>query len=97
MWGRIAPFQMDANFRVSAAVIEMWCNSNAYMLRLLPHQNKLKMIKGKKISRIIIILSQIVLTLKQHWIIKTLTAEYAKKNKAVKNVVIVAVEELETF
>ena len=35
-WGRTAPFQMDANFGISAAVIEMLCGSTAQMLRILP-------------------------------------------------------------
>ncbi len=35
-WGNSAPFQMDANFGISAAVMEMLCGSNANMLRLLP-------------------------------------------------------------
>ena len=35
-WGRTAPFQMDANFGISAAVTEMLCGSNADMLRILP-------------------------------------------------------------
>ncbi|MFC1763366.1 glycoside hydrolase family 95-like protein, partial [Planctomycetota bacterium] len=35
-WGRTAPFQMDANFGIAAAVTEMLCGSNADMLRVLP-------------------------------------------------------------
>lgn len=35
-WGRTAPFQMDANFGISAAVIEMLCGSTANMIRILP-------------------------------------------------------------
>jgi alpha-L-fucosidase 2 len=35
-WGRTAPFQMDANFGIPAAVIEMLCGSEADMLRLFP-------------------------------------------------------------
>ncbi|VGO13832.1 hypothetical protein PDESU_02389 [Pontiella desulfatans] len=35
-WGRTAPFQMDANFGIPAAVMEMLCGSTADMLRLLP-------------------------------------------------------------
>ncbi|MDC0497461.1 glycoside hydrolase family 95 protein, partial [bacterium] len=36
MWGRTAPFQMDANFGISSAVIEMLCGSTPDMLRILP-------------------------------------------------------------
>ena len=36
VWGRTAPFQMDANFGISAAVTEMLCGSNTDMLRILP-------------------------------------------------------------
>lgn len=35
-WGRSAPFQMDANFGIAAAVTEMLCGSDADMLRILP-------------------------------------------------------------
>jgi len=35
-WGKTAPFQMDANFGISAAVQEMLCGSEAQMLRLFP-------------------------------------------------------------
>lgn len=35
-WGRTAPFQMDANFGIPAAVIEMLCGSSADILRILP-------------------------------------------------------------
>jgi len=35
-WGRSAPFQMDANFGIAAAVTEMLCGSEANMLRILP-------------------------------------------------------------
>ncbi|MEP2776453.1 MAG: glycoside hydrolase family 95 protein [Luteolibacter sp.] len=35
-WGRTAPFQMDANFGIPAAIIEMLCGSEADMLRLFP-------------------------------------------------------------
>jgi alpha-L-fucosidase 2 len=35
-WGRTAPFQMDANFGIAAAVIEMLCGSSAHMVRILP-------------------------------------------------------------
>ena len=36
VWGRTAPFQMDANFGISAAISEMRCGSNAKMLKILP-------------------------------------------------------------
>ncbi|WP_299666701.1 glycoside hydrolase family 95-like protein [uncultured Polaribacter sp.] len=36
VWGRTAPFQMDANFGVSAAITEMLCGSTKNMLRILP-------------------------------------------------------------
>lgn len=36
LWGKSAPFQMDANFGITAAVYEMLCGSNASMLRILP-------------------------------------------------------------
>jgi alpha-L-fucosidase 2 len=36
VWGRTSPFQMDANFGIAAAVIEMLCGSNAHMIRILP-------------------------------------------------------------
>jgi alpha-L-fucosidase 2 len=36
VWGRTAPFQMDANFGVSAAITEMLCGSTTDMLRILP-------------------------------------------------------------
>ncbi|MEQ9306070.1 MAG: hypothetical protein RJQ14_19305, partial [Marinoscillum sp.] len=35
-WGKSAPFQMDANFGITAAAYEMLCGSNATMLRILP-------------------------------------------------------------
>ncbi|CAA6677653.1 Unannotated [Lentimonas sp. CC4] len=35
-WGRTAPFQMDANFGIPAAITEMLCGSTADMLRVLP-------------------------------------------------------------
>ena len=35
-WGKTSPFQMDANFGISAAVQEMLCGSEAQMLRLFP-------------------------------------------------------------
>ncbi len=35
-WGQSAPFQMDANFGISAAVIEMLCGSTTDMIRILP-------------------------------------------------------------
>lgn len=35
-WGHSAPFQMDANFGISAAVIEMLCGSTSNMIRVLP-------------------------------------------------------------
>lgn len=35
-WGRTAPFQMDANFGIPAAIIEMLCGSESDMLRLFP-------------------------------------------------------------
>jgi len=35
-WGRTAPFQMDANFGISAAITEMLCSSTKDMLRILP-------------------------------------------------------------
>ncbi len=35
-WGRTAPFQMDANFGISAAVIEMLCGSSSDVLKILP-------------------------------------------------------------
>jgi alpha-L-fucosidase 2 len=35
-YGRSAPFQMDANFGISAAVMEMLCGSTSDMLRILP-------------------------------------------------------------
>ncbi|MGJ8653795.1 MAG: glycosyl hydrolase family 95 catalytic domain-containing protein [Opitutaceae bacterium] len=35
-WGRSAPFQMDANFGIPAAITEMLCGSTADMLRVLP-------------------------------------------------------------
>lgn len=35
-WGKSAPFQMDANFGITAATYEMLCGSNASMLRILP-------------------------------------------------------------
>jgi alpha-L-fucosidase 2 len=34
--GRTAPFQMDANFGISAAITEMLCSSNPQVLSLLP-------------------------------------------------------------
>ena len=36
MYGRSAPFQMDANFGITAAVTEMLCSSDPDILRLLP-------------------------------------------------------------
>ncbi|MDX2431859.1 MAG: glycoside hydrolase N-terminal domain-containing protein, partial [Bacteroides sp.] len=36
VWGRTSPFQMDANFGISAAITEMLCGSNADMIRILP-------------------------------------------------------------
>lgn len=36
LWGKSAPFQMDANFGITSAVYEMLCQSNATMLRVLP-------------------------------------------------------------
>ncbi|MEX0321876.1 MAG: glycoside hydrolase N-terminal domain-containing protein [Puniceicoccaceae bacterium] len=36
LWGRTAPFQMDANFGISAAVIEMLCGSSKDVLKILP-------------------------------------------------------------
>ena len=36
VWGRTALFQMDANFGIAAAVMEMLCHSNADMLRSKP-------------------------------------------------------------
>ena len=36
IYGRSAPFQMDANFGISAAVTEMLCSSDPNILRLLP-------------------------------------------------------------
>jgi len=36
IWGRTAPFQMDANFGIPAAITEMLCASTADMLRVLP-------------------------------------------------------------
>ncbi len=36
VWGRTSPFQMDANFGVSAAITEMLCGSTREMLRILP-------------------------------------------------------------
>ncbi|MGJ8633001.1 MAG: glycoside hydrolase family 95 protein [Luteolibacter sp.] len=35
-WGRTSPFQMDANFGISAAVTEMLCSSSVDMLKILP-------------------------------------------------------------
>jgi alpha-L-fucosidase 2 len=35
-WGRSAPFQMDANFGIPAAITEMLCGSTADILRVLP-------------------------------------------------------------
>lgn len=35
-WGKSAPFQMDANFGITAALYEMLCGSNANILRILP-------------------------------------------------------------
>ncbi|MDW5290125.1 glycosyl hydrolase family 95 catalytic domain-containing protein [Formosa sp. PL04] len=35
-WGRTAPFQMDANFGITAAITEMLCGSTNNMLRILP-------------------------------------------------------------
>ncbi|MFW2479375.1 MAG: glycosyl hydrolase family 95 catalytic domain-containing protein [Lentimonas sp.] len=35
-WGRTAPFQMDANFGITAAITEMLCGSTSNMLRVLP-------------------------------------------------------------
>lgn len=35
-WGRTAPFQMDANFGISAAIGDMLCGSTDNMLRVLP-------------------------------------------------------------
>ncbi|MGJ8640953.1 MAG: glycosyl hydrolase family 95 catalytic domain-containing protein [Opitutaceae bacterium] len=35
-WGRTAPFQMDANFGIPAAIMEMLCGSTAGILRVLP-------------------------------------------------------------
>ena len=35
-WGQSAPFQMDANFGISAAVCEMLCGSTADIVRILP-------------------------------------------------------------
>ena len=36
IYGRSAPFQMDANFGIAAAVTEMLCSSDPEILRLLP-------------------------------------------------------------
>ncbi|MDF7808781.1 glycoside hydrolase family 95 protein [Pontiellaceae bacterium B12219] len=36
VYGRTSPFQMDANFGIPAAVMEMLCGSTADMLRILP-------------------------------------------------------------
>ena len=36
LWGCSAPFQMDANFGIPAAVMEMLCGSTSDMLRVLP-------------------------------------------------------------
>ncbi|MEP5434068.1 MAG: glycoside hydrolase family 95 protein [Flavobacteriaceae bacterium] len=36
LWGKSPPFQMDANFGITAAAYEMLCGSNASMLRILP-------------------------------------------------------------
>ena len=36
IWGKSAPFQIDANFGISSAVSEMLCGSDADMLRILP-------------------------------------------------------------
>lgn len=35
-WGRTAPFQMDANFGIPAAITEMLCGGDADTLRVLP-------------------------------------------------------------
>ncbi|MDQ8195643.1 glycoside hydrolase N-terminal domain-containing protein [Coraliomargarita sp. SDUM461004] len=35
-WGQSAPFQMDANFGITAAITEMLCGSTVDMLRILP-------------------------------------------------------------
>lgn len=35
-WGRTSPFQMDANFGITAAITEMLCGSTSDMLRILP-------------------------------------------------------------
>lgn len=35
-WGRTSPFQMDANFGITAAITEMLCGSTSNMLRILP-------------------------------------------------------------
>ncbi|MDF7808616.1 glycoside hydrolase family 95 protein [Pontiellaceae bacterium B12219] len=35
-WGNSAPFQMDANFGIPAAIMEMLCGSTSDMLRILP-------------------------------------------------------------
>lgn len=35
-WGKSAPFQMDANFGITAAVYEMLCGSEVNMLHILP-------------------------------------------------------------
>ncbi|MCH6259022.1 glycoside hydrolase family 95 protein [Puniceicoccaceae bacterium K14] len=35
-WGGSAPFQMDANFGISAAITEMLCGGNSEILRILP-------------------------------------------------------------
>jgi alpha-L-fucosidase 2 len=36
IWGNSAPFQMDANYGITAAISEMLCGSNADILRILP-------------------------------------------------------------
>ncbi len=36
VYGRNAPFQMDANFGIAAAVTEMLCSSNQTMIKVLP-------------------------------------------------------------
>jgi len=36
LWGKSAPFQIDANLGITSATYEMLCGSNATMLRILP-------------------------------------------------------------